>query len=422
MRELDRVIGYDSVKDELYRVLDVLKNGEKYREIGVKTPRGVLLDGVPGIGKTLMATCFIRETERKQYIIRKDKPDGDFINHIRKTFDEAAKNEPSVIFLDDMDKFANEDMYHRDAEEYVTVQTCIDDVKSRDVFVIATTNDMSGLPPSLTRNGRFDKVFSLDFPTNEDARKIIDFYLKDKNVDEDIDVEEISRFCRGYSCADLEKILNEAGVYAAYEGKTRIGQRYIIDACLRSIYIATNKEEISDEELRRRAVHEAGHVVIAEILDPGSVDFVSVTAVSNRHRGLGGLVSRRKNSSGQTIKGRETEILISLGGKAASEIVFGEVDMGCNKDMHNVYDLMRTLLDDVTAYDFNSWCHGHETSNNIFDHLDCATGVEISRYYLSAKKILIENRNFLDALVDEIIKEKTISYKSIAVINGNMAG
>ena len=420
MRELDRVIGYDSVKEELYRTLDVLKNGEKYRKMGVKNPHGVLFDGVPGIGKTLMATCFIKETERKSYVIRKDKPDGDFINHIRKIFDEAANNEPSIIFLDDMDKFANEDEYHRDAEEYVTVQTCIDDVKNKDVFVIATTNDMHDLPSSLTRNGRFDKVFSLDFPTNDDAKKIIEFYLKDKKIDKDVDVEEISRFCRGYSCADLEKILNEAGLYAAYDGKARIGQKYIIDACLRSIYKATSKEEISDDELKRRAVHEAGHVVLAELLDPGSVDFVSVTAVDNRRRGVGGLVSRRKNVKNQSLKGRENEILIALGGKAATEIVFGEVDMGCNKDMHNVYDLMRTLLDDVTAYDFGSWCHGNETSSNVFDHLDSATNVEISRYYLSAKKILIENRKLLDALVDEISKEKTISYIRIAAIKGGL--
>jgi cell division protease FtsH len=116
------------------------------------------------------------------------------------------------------------------------------------------------------------------------------------------------------------------------------------------------------------------------------------------------------------MKGRENEILIALGGKAASEIVLGEVDMGCNKDMNNAYDLMRTLLDDVTAYDFGSWCHGNETSRNVFDHLDSATSVELSRYYLSAKKILINNRGFLDAIVEDICEKKTISYKSIATI------
>ncbi len=124
------------------------------------------------------------------------------------------------------------------------------------------------------------------------------------------------------------------------------------------------------------------------------MDFVSVTAVDNRRRGVGGLVRRRKNKGSQNIKGRENEILIALGGKAASEIVFGEVDLGCNSDMHNVYDLVRTLLDDVTAYDFNSWSHGSETSRIIYDHLDSATSAEISRYYLSTKKILIEIGSF----------------------------
>ena len=122
MRPLDKVIGYNPVKKELYRILDVLNNSEKYAELGVHIPKGVMLEGEPGIGKSLMALSFMEECNRKSYIIRKNKPDGTFVDCIRETFEEAMNNEPSIIFLDVIDKFANEDYSHCDAEEYVTVQ------------------------------------------------------------------------------------------------------------------------------------------------------------------------------------------------------------------------------------------------------------------------------------------------------------
>ena len=117
----------------------------------------------------------------------------------------------------------------------VTVQACIDAAKDKDVFIIATTNEIRDLPDSLTRSGRFDKTFHLSFPENEDARKIISYYLKEKKVAKVIEVEEIARFNVGHSCADLETVVNEAGVYAGYEGKNFIGQEDLKRACLRKI-------------------------------------------------------------------------------------------------------------------------------------------------------------------------------------------
>ena len=209
MRELDRVIGYESIKTELYRFIDIIKNPEKYKKLGAKMPRGIMLDGEPGIGKTLMAKSFIAETGLKSFVIRKDMPDGEFIDYISEVFDKATEAAPSIVLLDDLDKFANEDVYHRDAEEYVTVQACIDGVKDLDVLVVATCNESHRLPESLLRSGRFDKLFYMRFPGIEDAKKIIEFYLKDKKIGGNIDSEEIARFCEGHSCADLETVINE---------------------------------------------------------------------------------------------------------------------------------------------------------------------------------------------------------------------
>ena len=164
MSEFDKIIGYKDIKSELIRLCDMLKNEEKYSALGVTLSGGLLLCGVPGVGKTLMASCFIKESGRRAFICRKNKADGEFVNEIKKMFDKAAENAPSVILLDDMDKFANEDVNRKNAAEYVAVQSCIDEVKGKDVFVIATCNGTGNLPSSLLRSGRFDTIIAVNTP------------------------------------------------------------------------------------------------------------------------------------------------------------------------------------------------------------------------------------------------------------------
>lgn len=414
MRELDKVIGYENIKKELYRIIDIIRNPEKYKELGVSVPKGILLDGEPGIGKTLMAKCFIKETGLKSFVIRKDMPDGEFVDHIRETFKKAAEEAPAIILLDDLDKFANEDIYHRDAEEYVTVQTCIDDVKDKDVFVIATCNDSEKLPGSLLRSGRFDKEYFMRFPGIEDAKKIIAFYLKDKKVGKDVDVEEIARFCDGRSCADLETVINEAGIYAGYENRKRISQDDIKTAVIRMLFNGTEMMDPDLESVRRLAVHEAGHAVFSELFCPGKVAFASIEA---RGRGVRGMVRVTRNLDRMPdFENSEIDIMIALAGKAATEIILNEIDMGVNSDLRNANDRMTSLLDNVAAYDFQSWCHGHETSQLVYDRLDTVKSAELSRYYLKTKQLLGKNRAFLEELIELLIEKKTISYKDIAPI------
>ena len=417
MRALDKVIGYESIKLELYRIIDIFHNPEKYKALGVSVPKGFILEGEPGIGKTLMAKSFIEESGRQTYVIRKDRPDGVFVDYIRETFEKAVKNAPSIVLLDDLDKFANEDMYHRDAEEYVTVQACIDEAKNKDVFIIATTNAIQELPDSLIRSGRFDKRFHMNFPKNEEARKIISFYLKDKMVAEDIDVEEIARFSGECSCADLETVVNEAGVYAGYEGKDFIGQEDLKRACLRKIYNAEESVDESDtESMNRRAVHEAGHAAIAEYFLPGAVSFATIH--SNRH-GINGMVLRKVDDHfHENFKNAEIEVMISLGGKAATELVLNEIDMGTNRDLRQAFRRVERLLD-VAAYDFHSWVDDDptsHTSHHVIDHFDIVKGAEMTRYYTMTKQILGKNRAFLDELIRQLLEKKTLSYKDIAPI------
>ena len=175
MSAFDQVIGYESIKDELMQVCDMIRNPDVYREMGAMLPRGMLLYGDPGLGKTLMEKALIRESGLQAFVVRKNKGKKDLLGEIAKAFRKAEEQAPSIVFLDDMDKFANEDNNHRDADEYVAIQTAIDDVKDKNVFVLATVNDYRKLPGSLRRCGRFDRQIEFDSPSPADARKIMDF-------------------------------------------------------------------------------------------------------------------------------------------------------------------------------------------------------------------------------------------------------
>lgn len=192
--------------------------------------------------------------------MRKEKPNGDFVNQIKAIFESAKKETDgiTIIFLDDMDKFANEDNRHCDAEEYVTAQSCIDDCKGCGIFALATVNDRYCLPGSLLRPGRFDKIIEVKVPQGKDAEKIVDHFLVSKQIMGKIDTEEIARIMGGKSCADLEAVINEAGIYAGFSGKSKIDQPDVVKACLRMIYSPDCINPSDDANMDKIATHEAG--------------------------------------------------------------------------------------------------------------------------------------------------------------------
>lgn len=288
MKEFDRIIGYEEEKLELERICDIMRNTEKYHNLGVVTPRGCLIQGEPGLGKTLMATSFIEASGRKTFTCRKDKPDGDFIESIKKVFEDAKAAAPSIVFLDDMDKFANDDRHHRNSEAFVTVQSCMDDCRDAEVFTLATANDTHCIPDSLLRAGRFDKILDIQTPQYDDAIKIVGYYLSKKKAVADVDIEEITRIMDGHSCAELETVINEAGIFAGYEGKDSISMDDIVKACLRVIFKAPEAIQCSNDFLEKVAYHEAGHAVCNEILEQGSVNLISVAHYNGN---IGGVTS-----------------------------------------------------------------------------------------------------------------------------------
>lgn len=418
MSAFDRIIGYESLKVEMIRICDAMKNPEKYGKLGVTIPRGVLLYGAPGIGKSLMAVAIAKESGRKVFTIRKDRPDGEFVNYIRETFEKAQKEAPSVIILDDLDKFANGDANHCDEEEYVTVQACIDNAKEAQVFVVATVNERRNLPDSLMRSGRFDKVVKMKQPEGEDAEKIVKHFLNQKRIQKDIDPKEIAQILDGRSCADLETIVNEAGMYAAFDRREQISQADLLRACLRHVFDATEEEDKLDFESKRQlAIHEAGHAVIAELLDPGSVNLISIAGYSGP---IGGITSIRKPDNYWWSKSlMEHRVIGLLGGRAATEVFCGILDVGSGRDVSRAFDIVNRFVDDYCAFGF----HAHtdlNISNYQMENRDHLKNGEMERYYQMAKQMIIDNKAFVEAVVAALLERRTLTGKNVAAIKNSI--
>ncbi len=419
MSAFDKVIGYDSIKTELLQICDMIHNKELYQRLGAKLPQGLLLYGDPGLGKTLMARSFIEESGLKTYIVRRNKGDDDFIGEITETFAKARQDAPSIVFLDDMDKFANEDSNHRDAEEYVAVQAGIDEVKNCGVFVLATANETGKLPRSLVRSGRFDRKIEVQCPNDKDAQLIIEHFLSDKKVSGSVNMEDLLKMISYSSCAELETILNEAAIHAAYERKDCIGMEELVKAVLRMQYESPdNYTKTSAETLKKNALHEAGHLVVCEVLVPGSVGLASLR--STGRSGTGGFIHRCMD-----LDRRPHYILVSLAGKAAVELYYSDSSAsGCQSDIERAFTYIRdghsenaTLgfgMVDVATRRFS------ETSESLNARSEAVTQAELERYMMITKDILLKNRAFLEATAAALEEKETLLYSDIRAIRSGV--
>ena len=406
MEKFNALVGYKAIKLELARIVDQLTSPEKYAALGVTEPHGLLLYGVPGVGKSTMAHCMIEACGRTAFVCRKDKSNGDFVNEIVRIFDKAAEAAPSVILLDDLDKFANEDEGHRDSEEFVTVQACIDKVKDKRVFVVATANNMRKLPGSLTRPGRFDHVLKLDCPEGQDAEDIVAFYLSQKAYVTNMNVKRIARLLEGKSCAQLETVVNQAGAYAAFDGRDQVEMKDMIKAILRIVFEAPESFSQNLCTLPLTACHEAGHALVAELLQPDSVNLVTVL---NHDSYAAGIISlHRDKGYFHQKKMMENRVMCLLAGKAAIEVCYGMVDPGANEDLKRAFDIVHRFVDDYCSYGFGQFVFDQYPSNGVLDRRDSRVAAEMEHYYAQTKQLIVENRTRLDKLVERLIEEKTL--------------
>lgn len=414
--EFDAIIGYDGIKKELSRLADIIRSPEKYKSVGIDVPRGMLLHGQPGTGKTTMANCFIRATGRTSYIFRKVSTNNNFFEEIKSVFEKAKENAPSIILLDDMDKFT--ESCDDSAEEFSAVQSCIDGLGNVDVFVIATANKVSFLPDSLLRSGRIGRKFHFEFPTGDETIKIIAYYLKGKNVSPDVDPIFVARLLHGRSCAALETILNEAGIIAVHANRTCIIESDIVEAALNSIFSSSDCNLLQSSNLRYRvAYHEAGHVVIAESLRRGSVSICSICSdPHDSNPGFTCVYPEEDAAISKSFEAVEFDLMYSLGGKAATEIVYGIPDVGVANDLEGAFDHAADLVDDFGAYGFDKKILCRYDGNFIYELKATTISTLMEIYYSKVKQILVKNRVLLDAVAEALVEKTTLTYKDIANI------
>lgn len=406
MDAFDEIIGYDSLKAELRRYCDVIKNTDRYLKIGVKFPRGILLYGDPGIGKTLMATSFIKEAGVKSYFIQKTGTEADICERMKETFLEAQKDKKSIILLDDIDKFSNCDGEHSNTDAYVAIQSCIDSVKDNNVFVLATANEVFELPRSLRRPGRFDHCIEMIEPKGEDRVKLVKHFIEGYSNIGNIDYEEISKLLDGKSTAVLENVMKEAGIYAGHNGKLMIEHSDIIRACLRTFYDAPEAVNNTPKDKSKTATHEAGHTVVSEILQRDSINLVSIQSYEGSTKGF---VSYNKTDNPyNSEKAMKDEVCCLLAGKAAVEIQYGINDFGASQDIDRAHWILKRCGQEFAYFGFDKM---DQESRDSSEKLEIAVAQEMETQYKRAKEILADYIGFLnDVTVELLAKEKLDKY------------
>ena len=425
MSAFDRIIGYASVKKELEQISDTLKNREAYSRLGVSAPKGLLLYGEPGVGKSLMAEALIEESDCRCFLCRKDLSGSDFVKKIKDTFEQAVQNAPSIVYLDDLDKFANTDELHQNAEEYIVVQSCIDAIKDKPVFVLATVNVIQSLPRSLRRAGRFDRRMKIEVPSGSDARKIIENYLNSKKSVSGIDPDIAAELMSGHSCAELESMINEAGLYAGYERAKSITMKHFIRAYLKTVLefpIELQKEKKDrlselhrdNPEFERIIYHEAAHTVMSEILRPGST---ILACVYDRGAEQGGFVRVQRFHAVQPDV-LACEAIVSLGGRAVTEQKYGTVDAGSAQDLEKAFRTVRVLLTKHCLNGFSMYA-GEEPSQRTLFIQEQLVAAEVERCYKKAKEILVQNLNFLEKMASALADRGLLLAPDIQEVRNN---
>lgn len=414
MKSFEKIIGYEKEKMELIRLCDTMKNKQKYIDLGIELPQTLLICGEPGLGKTLMAKALIEESGRNCFPCKKDKPDGEFVSTITNVFEQAREKQPSIIFLDDMDKFAEDNLnINSNKEEFVTIQTCLEKIKGEDIFVVATANNINNLPESLLRAGRFGRQIKVEAPNKKDSVKIISYYLKNKKVASDVDAETIANILVKKSCAVLENVINEAGIVAAFSGHNEIKIEHITDAILRVVLKTIENERENPENEKIVAYHETGHAVMS-ILCGSEVGIITIKKFGD----TGGVCRRYGYSKTyEGIKEFKNEIMILLAGKSSVEIQYNEPDLGVESDMEKAKDEIRYALEKLCLFGFEYIYDSDDFSRKQSPDrlkliIEKMTEI-ITDWYEECKQILLENKDLLDKLANLLLEKKTLIWNDI---------
>ncbi len=427
MDVFDKIAGYEKQKKDLRYISDMWKNTDEYRRLGVKIPKGVMFNGDPGNGKTLMAQCLIDAAGCAFEKCTKDRAQDEFIVHLKEVFKKAedyakSNNKPVIVFFDDMDKFAETSKDTENPEEYAILQSLLDSIKDYDVFFVATVNSCGAFPKSLIRSGRIDETFFILKPSVLDSEKVADYYLRKQNINiKDVSGRYISQMAHSVSCAELESIINEAGMYAAFERSDCITKKHIDWAIMRikfGINVSGKLERTYDKNnpnCREFAYHEAGHAAVA-LLSENYIPTILFT--DDLKENCSFCYSHNKNEGSQYNNSIE-RVFIDFGGKAGASIGFGPLTLGSNLDLReawkNLYwNVSKDCVEDLHM--FNPIDNRDSLQGELFkDRLD-ATTEKMSNAYNFVVELLNLNRALLDALADRLMEKYFITADEISEI------
>ena len=441
------VAGADEEKEELEEVVEFLKDPTKFTKLGAKIPHGVLLMGPPGTGKTLLAKAVAGEAGVPFFSIS----GSDFVemyvgvgaSRVRDLFDNARKHPASIIFIDEIDAVGR----HRgaglggghDEREQTLNQLLVemDGFGSHEgIIVIAATNRPDILDPALLRPGRFDRQITVNYPDIKGREEILRVHVRNKPIEASVDLAQIAKTTSGFTGADLANLLNEAALLAARRGKALIGMDDIEDAFIKVIAGPKKKTKFRKEsELRKTAYHEAGHAIIAHVLP--HIDPVQQISIIPSGNALGYTLNPPKEDRYSVYKSELKEkIAMLLGGRAAEEIIFGDVSGGASNDIERATKTAKQMVTRLGMSDvLGLRCFGNEqgevflgrdfsSSQDYSDETAAKIDAEIhsiiTEAYERAKQILGENMDKLHFIAEFLVKNEIMDGEQFeAAMNGN---
>jgi cell division protease FtsH len=435
------VAGMQEVKEELKEVVEFLRQPEKFRVLGAKIPRGVLLVGPPGCGKTLLARAVAGEAGVAFFYLS----GSDFVemfvgvgaSRVRDLFEQAKTHLPAIIFIDELDavgrlRGAGLGGGHDEREQ--TLNALLVEMDgfdpNADVIILAATNRPDILDPALLRPGRFDRRVIVDNPDIKEREAILQIYAKDKPLSPDVDVKVLARRTPGFSGADIENLVNEAALLAARRDKQRIEMVEFDEAVERVIAGPERRSRVvRDKERRVIAYHEAGHALIGNMI-PDFQDTYKVTILP-RGMALGYSINLPDDDSYLTSR---TELINrmtqALGGRAAEELVLGEITTGAANDLEKVSEIARQM---VTEFGMSEKMgpmtygkkHGpiflardlaeeRNYSEEVARRIDEEIRDLVESCYERAKAILSQHRDNLDRLVEVLLERESLDQAEVA--------
>ncbi len=439
----DDVAGVDEAKEELEEVVEFLKEPQKFISLGARIPKGVLLVGPPGGGKTLLAKAVSGEAGVPFFSISGSEFVEMFVgvgaSRVRDLFDQAKKHAPCIVFIDEIDAVAR----HRGAglggshdEREHTVNQMLVQMDGFDtdtnVIIIAATNRPDILDPALLRPGRFDRRVILDRPDMRGREAILKVHIKGKPLATDVDLSIIAKSTTGFVGADLENLINEAAILAARRNKKQIGQSEMEEAFERVVAGPERKSRlINEDEKKIIAYHEAGHaIVIASIPEADFVQKISIIA-----RGMAAGYTIALPDSDLSLKSKNkliAEMIGLLGGRASEEIVFNDITSGAANDIERVTKMARNMVTQLgMSLELGPIVYGKKDElvflgKNIGEQRDYSEAVAeiidaevkdlVSSAYKEAKKILTKYRKKLDLVANKLLEVETLSRKEFEKI------